>query len=447
MVFRRSSRNERVRPHRGAPRAKLAATLAPALGLLAFAGAAHADTGISLNPDAPVLPAAAAVQTSQAAQAAAAQAATVQQAPTNIAIQIIVNSPGSNPVITQTNSAASGAAAGNTSAATQAAGQQQGTQGAPSDGGTAAAVGQSSSTAQDAASQATTQQGGATNVSVVTVVGSPSAAPAVSQTNGAASGATATNTSSTTQVAGQTQAGAGAQQSAPPDAQPDAQSAGGALPSQSQPAGTSTQQGLGGVLAGPTGVSSVLTWISSWDWIWTAVPLPSFPSLPELEILLPGGIPLPGGLPGVPLPDSDGSAGGKGAPARADGRDGKRAGDRSDAGLPAWSIQPPFPSLFPAATGSGGPDLSSSFVQRRSGAGTIARTQLRPSERPPVSPGTFAGGGSAAAAFGASGLILGALLLIALQLVSAATALSRRFDLASAAWRRQAYLSPLERPG
>jgi hypothetical protein len=64
-----------------------------------------------------------------------------------------------------------------------------------------------------------------------------------------------------------------------------------------------------------------------------------------------------------------------------------------------------------------------------------------------VSPGTFAGGGSAAATFGASGLILGALLLIALQLVSAATALSRRFDLASAAWRRQAYLSPLERPG
>jgi hypothetical protein len=64
-----------------------------------------------------------------------------------------------------------------------------------------------------------------------------------------------------------------------------------------------------------------------------------------------------------------------------------------------------------------------------------------------VSPGTFAGGGSAAATLGASGLILGALLLIALQLVSAATALSRRFDLASAAWRRQAYLSPLERPG
>ena len=444
MVFRRSSRNERARPPRGAPRAKLAATLAPVLGLLAFAGAAHAQTGISLDPDgAQVLPAAAAVQTSQAAQAAAAQATTVQQAPTNIAIQIIVNSPGSNPVITQTNSAASGAAAGNTSAATQAAGLQQGTQGTPSGGGTAAAAGQSSSAAQDAASQATTQQGGATNVSVVTVVGSPSAAPAVSQTNGAASGAMAANTSSTTQVAGQTQAGAGAQQSAQPDAQP----AGGALPSQSQPAGTSTQQGLGDLLPGPTGVSSVLTWISSWDWIWTAVPLPSFPSLPELEILLPGGIPLPGGLPGVPLPDSDGSAGGKGAPARADARDGKRAGDRSDAGLPAWSIQPPFPSLFAAATGSGGSDLSSRFVQRRSGAGTIARTQLRPSERPPVSPGTFAGGGSAAATFGASGLILGALLLIALQLVSAATALSRRFDLASAAWRRQAYLSPLERPG
>ena len=445
MVFRRSSRNERARPPRGAPRTKLAASLAPVLGLLAFAGAAHAQTGISLNPDgAQVLPAAAAVQASQAVQAAAAQAATVQQAPTNIAIQIIVNSPGSNPVITQTNSAASDAAAGNTSSTTQAAGQQQGTQGTPSGGGTAAAVGQSSSTAQNAASQATTQQGGATNVSVVTVVGSPSAAPAVSQTNSAASGATAANTSSTTQVAGQTPAGADAQQSAQPD---DAQPAGGALPSQSQPVGTSTQQGLGNILAGPTPGSSILTWISSWDWIWTAAPLPSLPSLPELEILLPGGIPLPGGLPGVPLPDLDGSADGKGAPARADARDGKRAGDRSEAWLPVWSIQPPFPSLFGAATGSGGPDPSASFVQRRSGAGTIARTQLRPSERPPASPGTFAGGGSAAAAFGTSGLILGALLLIALQHVSAATALSRRFDLASAAWRRQAYLSPLERPG
>jgi len=448
MVHIRREDRRAPRPRDRRRHAKPIATLLPVLWFLAATGVAQAQDGLPLPPapnlDEQVLPAAAnvvpaaapsAAQTSQAAQVAGAQAATVQQAPTNIAIQIIVNSPGSSPVINQANNAASNATAGNANTTAQTAGQQQANGGTAS-GGSGPAVGQTSGTAQNAGSQAAVAQGGASNVTIVTVIGSPSAGPAVSQTNSATSAATSANTSSTTQVAGQIQDGTGTL--------PSTQPAGEAAPSQPQPGGVSAAQQLGNILAGATGISSP-SWASLWDWIATTVaslpgipagtipPLPSLPSLPDF--------PVPG-LPGITPPGSDdapdGPSSGTGAPARAVG------GDRSGAGLPDWTTTPSYPSFF---TGSSGPGPSSSFVQNRSGAGKSTRTQLEPAERPPLVPGTFAGGGSAGAMLSAGGLLLGALFLIALQSLSAASALSRRFDLASTAWRRQAYLSPLERPG
>jgi hypothetical protein len=64
----------------------------------------------------------------QTSQGAGAQATTVQNQPINIAIPIVINSPGSNTVIVQSNEAAAHAGAVNVSITTQATGQHQGTQ-------------------------------------------------------------------------------------------------------------------------------------------------------------------------------------------------------------------------------------------------------------------------------------------------------------------------------
>lgn len=64
----------------------------------------------------------------QTSQGAGAQATTVQNQPINIAIPIVINSPGSNIVIVQSNGAAAHAGAVNVSITTQATGQHQDTQ-------------------------------------------------------------------------------------------------------------------------------------------------------------------------------------------------------------------------------------------------------------------------------------------------------------------------------
>ena len=64
----------------------------------------------------------------QTSQGAGAQATTVQNQPINIAIPIVINSPGSKTVIVQSNGAAAHAGAVNVSITTQASGQHQGTQ-------------------------------------------------------------------------------------------------------------------------------------------------------------------------------------------------------------------------------------------------------------------------------------------------------------------------------
>jgi hypothetical protein len=61
-------------------------------------------------------------------QGAGAQATTVQNQPINIAIPIVINSPGSKTVIVQSNGAGAHAGAVNVSITTQATGQHQGTQ-------------------------------------------------------------------------------------------------------------------------------------------------------------------------------------------------------------------------------------------------------------------------------------------------------------------------------
>ena len=62
-------------------------------------------------------------QAAQTGQKAGAQATTVQAAPINIAIPIMVGSPGGSIVVVQTNAASSGATAGNSSSTAQASGQ------------------------------------------------------------------------------------------------------------------------------------------------------------------------------------------------------------------------------------------------------------------------------------------------------------------------------------
>lgn len=443
MVFSPSDEQTAPRRRRGRARARVAGALLAPLAALAAAGG-----GLAQPPSLPAAPsvdgqgavaaiadqpAAAVAQASQTAQAAGAQATTTQQGPVNVAIQIVVNSPGSSPVINQSNTAASSAAAGNASSTTQGA---TGSSGA---GGTA---GQSAATGQNAPAQATTAQSGATNVATTAVVGSPSASPAVNQANGAVSTASATNASTTTQTA----TGSGEATAAGTSAQPPAESV--TSPAQAQPGGTSDSQAPA-LFVGGSGAGKLDD--ALWGWIWDVVAaalppgglgalLPAVPAFPNLGF---GGVTLPD-LPGLP------DLGSPPAAAPKDVRPRAASGARSErSAAPAWvtapylGVLPPAPPAYAIATGENGPSLSSNFVQNGSNAGKTRRTELAL----PGVPSAPAPAGSAGAFFSGAGLVLGALFLIVLQLASAASALSRRFDLASIAWRRQAYLAPLERPG
>ena len=443
MVFVLSLEQTAPRRRRGRARARVAGALLAPLAALAGAG-----VGLAQPPSLPTapqvdgqgaaavvtdVPAAAVAQASQTAQAAGAQATTTQQGPVNVAIQIVVNSPGSSPVINQSNTAGSSAAAGNASSTAQ---------GATGSGGAGGTSGQSAATGQNAAAQATTAQSGATNIATTAVVGSPSASPSVTQANGAVSGATATNVSSTTQVA----TGSGD----PPDAGASAQPPGGGAtaPAQAQPGGTSGSQAPA-VSVGGSGTEKLND--ALWGWIWDAVAaalppgglgvlLPTVPTLPNLGF---GGVTLPD-VPGLPgLWDPPAAAPKEARPRAASGARGERSAAAGQAAAPYGGVLPPAPPVYAIATGESGPSLSSNFVQNRSDAGKTHRTQVA-LPGVPSAPGPA---GSAGALFSGAGLVLGALFLLALQLASAASALSRRFDLASVAWRRQAYLAPLERPG
>jgi hypothetical protein len=352
-------------------------------------------------------------QTSQTVQAAGAQATAVQVQPTNVAAPVAVKSPGSTTMIAQGNAAGAGASAANASETTQGAGQTRGSRPAspsagtvgglvapePASGGPAQASGQGSQTVQKAGAQATTVQAAPINIAIPIMVGSPGGSIVIVQTNAASSGATAGNSSSTTQTSGQAATGS---VGAPPGAAPGA-----------------TVAGPGGAASIPTPTGTTWNWTWIWNWNWTinvTVPSVQVPVFPRWAF--PGDEARPA------------------APARAE-----RATPAPGRGArPVSTWTPGGPGLAAAAapveTANG---VSSSIVQRPKSASEPAVKPFVP--LPLQLPAPSAGSGSVPA-----GLVVGALAFLALFLGSLGL-LFGRLSLASAPWRHQAYLTPLQRPG
>jgi hypothetical protein len=437
-------------------------------------------------------------QVAQVAQAAGANAEALQAEPRNVATPAVASSPGADAVASQANEAAAAAESTNGNAIAQGAGQAQGGEGAGAGAGAAGgtpppaqAATQDAGTGQVAGAQAVAVQNQPVNIAIPIVINSPNSHTVVVQANNAAAAALASNQSTTTQVAGQTQRDSGGASGAqlvqapgaprPPPGQGGTGPVGAALPQLVQES-LAAFGGNGG---------SIWIWIWDWTWNWTvpsvappqvSVPDVRVPTIPTPALPVPMPTPAAPNVPTIPaslwtllgsnpltIPDwtnVDGIAGLElpspadmaiipglaelfGAPPAASGRDARDAqssgpglGARAGSFLLPWTMESEIFRLD-------GRFVSSSFVQRPA---TEPKTAGQPPQRaelpfPIVTPGqsvpTGAGGGGASA----SGLVVGALLIFTLQLASAAFALGRRFDLASAAWRRQAYLSPLERPG
>jgi hypothetical protein len=359
-------------------------------------------------------------QPSQTAQAAVAQAAAAQVQPVNIAITIAVNSPGASPVIVQSNGNSGGAGAGNSSS-TQSSGKPQQTD---SKGSSAPSLGQSgngsgrggdgpshqapqsSQTVQGAGAQAVAVQIHPANLTAPIAVNSPGASPVIVQTNGNSAGATAGNSSSTTQSSGVLQPPGTAANSQPPP--PPAQA--GPLPPIGIPG--IDFAALNSLLGPGSG------WTSNWNWNWSwnlelDIPWPRLPALPEW--------PSPGPSSGNdPVPAPKGDRVNAGRPVGAHGETG------------GWE---------PSSGLESGPGLSATFVQSPANEAEPSLTPLVPLPLPAL-PSSPSGG----AGISPAGLILGALAALTLYLISLGLLL-RRLGLASAPWRHQAYLAPLQRPG
>jgi hypothetical protein len=411
-------------------RSRLPALLAALFVMaLAFAGTAEAaDQGngarspAGLQGTLGLLP----QQSSQTAQAAVAQAAAAQVQPVNIAITIAVNSPGASPTIVQSNGNSGGAGAGNSSSTTQKAGQPQPSNGkgssAPASGqdgngsggggggggGPSQQAPQASQTVQGAGAQAAAVQFHPVNIAAPIAVNSPGASPVIVQTNGNSAGATAVNSSSTTQVSGASQpAGIAAvpQSPIPPPPLPPI-----VIPGfDFEALNSSLGRGSG--------------WTSNWNWNWNwnfglDIPWPQLPALPTS----PPSSPAPSGSDDPARPPKD-------TPKDDVANVGRLAGPGDTGG---WEL-------------SSGPesrsDVSSTFVQTPANEAEPALLPLVPLPRPALPAPPVGGAGSSPA-----GLILGALATLALYLVSLGLLL-RRLGLASAPWRHQAYLAPLQRPG
>jgi len=359
-------------------------------------------------------------QTSQTVQAAGAQATVAQVQPTNVAVPVAVQSPGTDTVIVQGNVAGAGATSANSSSTTQGAGQSKGgssgptspsagTAGShapePASGGPAQATGQSGQTAQNAGAQATTIQAQPVNVAIPITIGSPGSSIVIVQTNAASSGATANNTSSTSQTSGQTATN-------PPAALPG--QPGSVEPVASSPA--VVVPGPGGAQSFLTPTGSGTTWIWNWIWNWT------------IEVTVPS-VQLPAFLPGA-FPRTA-------APARAERSTPSSA--RRAVLFSTWKTDGPGPDVAaaPPETSRG---VSSSIVQRPI---TAPEAALEPFVALPVPPLPASPAGSG---FVPAGLLFGALAFLALYLGSLGL-LFGRLSLASAPWRHQAYLAPLQRPG
>jgi hypothetical protein len=391
-----------------------------ALAALAFAGTAQAagqaSGGVQAN-GVPTLGIASA-QSAQTAQAAVAQAAAVQVKPVNIAITIAVNSPGASPVIVQSNGNSSGAGAGNTSSTKQSSGKPQqgkgssgsasgagqGGGGSGGGGGGSQQAPQSSQTTQGAGAQAGAAQVQPVNVAVPIAVNSPGASPVIVQTNWNSALAAAVNAATTTQDAAASPPVAGVGQAPPPP------------PAQSGPLPPIVIPGIDfdalNDLLGPGSGST-----SDWNWIWDVVAGIPWPQLPVVS---------PWPSPG-PKPAGDLGHKPKNDPVDA----GRAVHGRSGAAVGRWEPSSGLPS------GSGAP---STLVQTP--ANTAEPSVLPPLPLPrPALPAPASGGAGTS-----PGFVLGALATLALYLISLGLLL-RRLGLASAPWRHQAYLAPLQRPG
>lgn len=395
-----------------------------AVGLLAALALAEGAAAQAVAPPAPaaggltVALGQVAQQTSQTVQDAAAQATVAQVQPTNVAVPVAVQSPGTSTVIAQGNVAAAAATSSNSSTTTQDAGQSKGggpgpvspSAGTarghapePASGGPAQATGQAGQTAQSSGAQATTVQAAPINVAIPIMVGSPGGSIVIVQTNAASSGAAAGNSSSTTQTSGQA-----------------ATSPAGALPGQAgtaapvAPGAAVVGPGSGGALSIPALTGSGTTWI--WNWNWT------------IEVTVPS-VQLPAFLPWA-LPRTA-------APARAE-----RSTPSSARHAALFSTRKTDgPGLdVAAAPPETARSASSSIVQRPMTAPEAALEPFVALPLPPL-PASSAGPG-----FVPAGLLFGTLAFLALYLGSLGL-LFGRLSLASAPWRHQAYLTPLQRPG
>jgi hypothetical protein len=376
------------------------------LAALAFAGTAEA-AGQAGVPTLGLVSG----QAAQTAQAAAAQAAAVQVQPVNIAITIAVNSPGASPVIVQSNGNSAGAGAGNSSSTKQSSGKQPQSQGksgsatgsGQSGGGSNGGNGpsqqppQASQTVQGAGAQAGAVQAHPVNFAMPIAVNSPGASPVIVQTNGNSAAAIAANASSTTQssAALQPTAGAGASSPPPPPAQ------GAPLPPIVIP-GIDFNALLNDLLGPGSG------WNFELD-----IPWPQLPALPW---------PFPG-------PKQAGTVDHK--PKDDPVSPGRSVGGRGETVGSGWE---------PSSALESGPGASSTFVQTRESKAEPSLLPLLPLPRPALQAPASSGAGAGL------GFVLGALAALALYLISLGLLL-RRLGLASAAWRHQAYLAPLQRPG
>ncbi len=402
---------------RSRPAALAVSLVAASLALAEGAGAQ------SVAPPAPAVGAVTAAfaqiaqQTSQTVQAAGAQATTVQVQPTNIAAPVTVKSPGSSTVIAQGNAAAAGATASNAGTTTHGAGQSKGGNPAspsagtagglapePASGGPAQASGQASQTGQKAGAQATTVQAAPINIAIPIMVGSPGGSIVIVQTNAASSAAAAGNSSSTTQTSGQAAGPAAAFPGQPGTAAPVA------------PGAAVVGPGPSGALSIP---ASGTTWIWNWIWNWTINV-----TVPSVQLRA---------FPRWAFPGEEARTA---APARAERR--RPASARRAAPASTWTMGGPGLDVAapPAETANG---VSSSIVQRPK---TASEPALKPFVALPLQlPAPSAGSGSVPA-----GIVVGALAFLALYLGSLGL-LFGRLSLASAPWRHQAYLTPLQRPG
>ena len=432
------------RHHRRAGRARAAALAA---SLAALAGAGEAVAGDALVPELGTSASSgaalkqAAQQASQTLQTAGSAATAVQEGATNVALPSVEASPGAQTVVSQANGVTAVSQAANVAEATQVAGQgQQAGPAPPTQVSQAPAeidrtpvqvsqvAAQESTTTQAAGAQATAVQTQPVNVAVPIVIASPGANTVVIQTNSTSAAAQAANTAATTQVAGESQSG-GQPAAGPPQGKPPPQTG---LPV-SGAGGTGIDLVLDSVVQ--TGSSTYIwiwdwTWNWDWDWDWSTggIDLPPVPSLPPMPDWTPlGDDPNPVRPPEQPK----------------DSRNG--LGGASPESLVAPTARP-YESLPPGPLSSAsrdarrGADASSIFVQ------TDAEPVPGRLFLPPI--GRHAApGGSAGAGIAPLTLAVGALLALALQIFSAAGLLGRRFVLTSVGWRRQAYLTPLERPG